>query len=436
MLTTSVLIAKIKTSFIYDKNAKITIENITKYQFKNFEGKVDEGLNNGFYWIKIENDHTGKIVSISSARIKKIIGYINRKKTADLNYFSFPTFEIGSNQILYLKVYCEKEASIPLTFYKKEDTIQSIQNQYLFYGLYYGFAIVIIILNFFYYFNFKENTFLFYSLFLIGVTGSLFYRDGIFNLLFNNKWIVTNGENILHFIAVGFGGLFASVYLRHEIHFPRLKFYTFTILCLTAIFFTLHSVTTNFIWFVAAELFGISILAIYWISSILLFNKDTFYAFFAIAYSLILLLAIDFFILPLLGLPYLGITTVFMKTASVFEMLILSFAVVYRMRILHHENYQFQMALFEHTTQIEKLEVELSKLKAGEKNKITASILNAREVEILTMISNGIPTKEMADRLFVSINTIKYHIKNLYDKLEISSRQEAKVKASEIQLFN
>ena len=124
-------------------------------------------------------------------------------------------------------------------------------------------------------------------------------------------------------------------------------------------------------------------------------------------------LAIDFFILPLFGWPNFGITTLFLKTASVFEMLILSYAVVYRMQILQKELLQNQTALLQHITKIEKLEVELSKLKLGEINKITAASLNAREVEILTMITNGVPTKEMAEKLFVSVNTIKYHIKNL-----------------------
>jgi DNA-binding CsgD family transcriptional regulator len=184
---------------------------------------------------------------------------------------------------------------------------------------------------------------------------------------------------------------------------------------------------------VFADLFAISLLAIYWISSVFLFQKNTFYAFFSIAYSLILVLAIDFFILPLLGLPNIGITTAFLKAASVFEMIILSYAVVYRMKILKQEHLSFQQSLFHYTTQIEKIELELSKLKSGEENRITAASLSAREVEILTMIANGTPTKEIADKLFISVNTVKYHIKKLYDKLEISTRQEAKIKAAHFQ---
>ena len=436
LLTCTTVLSQYKTSYFYDTTATITLENVNKCKFLSFDEKVYEGLKNGVYWIKIQNDQTERIVEVASSRIKKIVGYSNHKKVYNRHYFGMPAYDLKSNQVLYLKMYCEKEANIPLIFYLKENLIKAIQNSYLFYGLYYGFALVIVIINLFYFFNFKEKTFLWYSLFLAGIIAVLFYRDGITDLLFTNTWIINNGESVVHFATFTLGGLFASVYLRHKIHFPQLKYFTFSIVGLAALFFCMHLITRNFIWFVAAELSGSLILTTYWISSIFLFNKNTFYAFFTIAYSLIMVLAIDFFILPLFGLPNFGITTLFLKTASVFEMLILSYAVVYRMRILQKELLQNQTALFEHITKIEKLEVELSKLKLGEKNKITAASLNAREVEMLTMITNGVSTKEMAEKLFVSVNTIKYHIKNLYDKLEISSRKEAKIKASEIEYLN
>ncbi|QTE23218.1 helix-turn-helix transcriptional regulator [Polaribacter cellanae] len=33
--------------------------------------------------------------------------------------------------------------------------------------------------------------------------------------------------------------------------------------------------------------------------------------------------------------------------------------------------------------------------------------------------------KEIAEALFISVNTVKYHVKNIYDKLNIKSRREA-----------
>lgn len=51
--------------------------------------------------------------------------------------------------------------------------------------------------------------------------------------------------------------------------------------------------------------------------------------------------------------------------------------------------------------------------------------LTQREIEILAFLANGVSNKEMAKRVFVSENTIKFHLKNIYGKLGVSSRLQA-----------
>lgn len=54
--------------------------------------------------------------------------------------------------------------------------------------------------------------------------------------------------------------------------------------------------------------------------------------------------------------------------------------------------------------------------------------LTARESEILQLLVDGQANKEMADRLNVSIETIRWHLKQIYEKLHVRSRTEAAVK--------
>ena len=54
--------------------------------------------------------------------------------------------------------------------------------------------------------------------------------------------------------------------------------------------------------------------------------------------------------------------------------------------------------------------------------------LTQKEFDILKDIYNGKTNNQMTEDHFVSINTIKTHIKNIYEKLEIHSRSEAIVK--------
>jgi len=51
--------------------------------------------------------------------------------------------------------------------------------------------------------------------------------------------------------------------------------------------------------------------------------------------------------------------------------------------------------------------------------------LTDREKEILVYLANGVSNKEMARRIFVSENTVKFHLKNIYSKLAVASRLQA-----------
>lgn len=51
--------------------------------------------------------------------------------------------------------------------------------------------------------------------------------------------------------------------------------------------------------------------------------------------------------------------------------------------------------------------------------------LSERENEILTAISQGLGYKRIASNLFISTETVRYHIKNIYKKLHVCSQSEA-----------
>lgn len=61
--------------------------------------------------------------------------------------------------------------------------------------------------------------------------------------------------------------------------------------------------------------------------------------------------------------------------------------------------------------------------------------ISKREHEVLGLIANGHSNQEIADKLFVSINTVKTHSSNLFLKLETSRRTQAIQKAKELGLI-
>jgi DNA-binding NarL/FixJ family response regulator len=51
--------------------------------------------------------------------------------------------------------------------------------------------------------------------------------------------------------------------------------------------------------------------------------------------------------------------------------------------------------------------------------------LSKREQEMLEQLSHGFRYKEIADNLFISTETVRTHIRNIYEKLQVNSRIEA-----------
>lgn len=61
--------------------------------------------------------------------------------------------------------------------------------------------------------------------------------------------------------------------------------------------------------------------------------------------------------------------------------------------------------------------------------------ISKREYEVLELMAKGLSNQQIADTLFVSLNTVKTHSSNLFLKLEVSRRTQAVQKAKELQLI-
>ena len=58
-----------------------------------------------------------------------------------------------------------------------------------------------------------------------------------------------------------------------------------------------------------------------------------------------------------------------------------------------------------------------------------ASPLTEREVEVLGLVTAGLRNKEIAARLGISENTVKFHLRNIVEKLHAESRTELATRA-------
>ena len=61
--------------------------------------------------------------------------------------------------------------------------------------------------------------------------------------------------------------------------------------------------------------------------------------------------------------------------------------------------------------------------------------ISKREYEVLELMAKGLSNQEIADKLFVSLNTVKTHSSNLFLKLDAKRRTQAIQKAKELALI-
>lgn len=61
--------------------------------------------------------------------------------------------------------------------------------------------------------------------------------------------------------------------------------------------------------------------------------------------------------------------------------------------------------------------------------------LSKRELEVLELMAKGLSNQEIAEALFVSLNTIKTHSSNIFAKLDVKRRTQAVEKAKQLKII-
>ena len=65
----------------------------------------------------------------------------------------------------------------------------------------------------------------------------------------------------------------------------------------------------------------------------------------------------------------------------------------------------------------------------GEREQVPAPRLTEREMEVLRLVAKGLNNRDIAKQLYISENTVKNHVRNILEKLQLHSRMEAVVYA-------
>ena len=64
------------------------------------------------------------------------------------------------------------------------------------------------------------------------------------------------------------------------------------------------------------------------------------------------------------------------------------------------------------------------------------ALLTKRETELVGLLAQGLSNRQIAEQLFISENTVKKHLNNVYSKLEVTRRTQAVSKAVQLGILS
>ncbi len=298
-------------------------------------------------------------------------------------------------------------------------------NSNLFYqGLFYGFALTVILLNLVCYFIFDETLFVYFSATFAALTITFFFAEGLFPLIGITNIVQTEIlQSTFLLFGIFLSALFASKYLTLKDFYPKLNHITLPILIISTVLISLAWIIGDPFIDNLANVLLFGLISIYFLTGVLLFSRKNYAKFYVIASFIPLLLSIDFFVLQNFGIDFLFTEAVHLKVATLFEALILSYAILYRMQAVKEEGVlrQTEMRIFlKRQDVMNRVKVEEMIEDIYLENLIMQYDLDGLEIKLLQYISEGKSNTKIGRKLKLTESEIVDLTKELYQKLEIS----------------
>lgn len=427
------------TGYYRDTEENTTINSIHLLDFKPLKNPK-LSANSTVFWFKLklkENKLSNLVIDIKNSTLQaqdiKVFAKGREISFRNIGLVN-PSLLIEENisDVYFLRIRCLKQAYFLIKAFQRNSFEKQEQNNFFINGGLAGFAVMVFLVNLFFYYTFKDSTFLFYNLFLVSINLAVLDLEGLFGLIasFKTGYFL---NLILHYLVPFTGFLFAYKFLDLKIHASKIKPLSYFFFTLTALFYGLYIYSKVFVYFAIGDLLSFLHLFFYWAIGVWMLKKHRFAVFFVLGYSLILFSGI-LYLLPVdFGLTFINIDLTAVKIGALFEMLILTYATAYRVKIMQKENTYIKKQIALYLNQLFDLKNKSQKneskthysIQQKVDNLTTKHQLTKREVDVLLTIAKGYTNQKIAEELDISLNTVKYHTRNIYQKLNIQNKTEA-----------
>jgi len=410
----------------------------------------------GNTWIRgrISSDVRGKSVvfQVPSARIYDYELYLYRAgqllhmprdHQSERFRGRFPQYHfVAQDSVFCLLMNHDLRGALQVEIRESDSFVSLESSRMLRIGWYYGLALMSVIFNIVFYLIFRDKRFIAYCLLLFTTFLSFFYEDGMFYYLTDGRWTMDYFTiwNICVTAIISLAFTYYFLDLERVLR-PYIKGY----LLASAILLSgalLQTLTDSLLVFhvVSASCFVFAFAALY--LAIRRFRKDVYARFLVLSFSLVVLTGICYVLYAYVDpSKYASFDIGVLRLVSAIEIISISFAIIFKVKALQEENERYRNALNTYLRELELLNNQRPLRENGQakempylrtKQEIAEELkelydLTEREIEVLRCIWEGLTNKEIADKLFITVSTTKYHVSNLYLKLDVKNRNQALV---------
>ncbi len=297
-------------------------------------------------------------------------------------------------------------------------------------GLFYGFALMAIIFVFIFYIALREELFLrliyFYG-FLIFMHLS---HDGFINSWIGNDELAIVLDSFMDWGLTIAVIVFSRKYLRSSLHFSYDKWLVNIAGFVVSVFFLLYLATRDFVYFSLGDMVMMLIITNYIVQSILLSRKYLSARIFLVGMSVVFFSGWLSLIPYNFGYPDFLLPYIVVKFSLLFAGIVILIGLAFYSHAIRTSQVSYENRLDRFASSISSLKTELALKSANTSLKIEDLYflrekydLSKREIEVVFEVVNGLSNSQAAEKLFVSVNTIKFHLKNIFVKLNVKSRK-------------
>jgi len=293
-------------------------------------------------------------------------------------------------------------------------------------GIFYGFVLMLVLLNVFCYALFKDKTFGLFALGMTTLSALIFQFDGLaalFTLEFTESLFLEIGT--LWLLAALFS-VFSHQYLLAKEYAPKLKILSGILLSLSLVSVGFYALLESTLYLQVAQVILMTLVGRYLFLGILR-AKDSGYAkIFIIALTPFLIVLTDQLIYNQLGQSLFGLSDGLLKISATLLVLTMTYGLLYRMQSLKGEQdmRQLEMRIFMDRQEAFTARAKTEKLVEDLylENLIMQYDLDGFEIKLLQYISEGKTNAVIAKKMKTTVEEIEDRTKDLYQKLDIAEQ--------------